>query len=73
MGKKWVKEVIPENETDEQYFARLKRYMDMEPDAKIINVMSDGHIEEDLTGHIIPLTPETRRFYELVVEAALRG
>ena len=43
-----------------------------EAPVRIINIMADGHIEEDLTGHVIPITPETIPAYKIMAEVALR-
>lgn len=43
-----------------------------EPKPRIINIMADGHIEEDLTGHVIPITPETEQAYRIIAQVARR-
>lgn len=43
-----------------------------EPKGRIINIMADGRIVEDLTGHVIPLTPETEGAYRVMARFAQR-
>lgn len=41
-------------------------------EGRIINIMADGHIVEDLTGHVIPITPETEAAYQVMAKVARR-
>ncbi len=43
-----------------------------EPKGRIINIMADGRIVEDLTGHVIPFTPETEGAYRVMARFAQR-
>ena len=41
-----------------------------ESEGRIINIMADGRIVEDLTGHVIPVTPETEMAYQIMAQVA---
>lgn len=43
-----------------------------EPTGRVINIMADGRIVDDLTGHVIPFTPETEGAYRVMVQFAQR-
>jgi hypothetical protein len=43
-----------------------------ESEGRIINIMADGRIVEDLTGHVIPVTPETEMAYQIMAQVARR-
>lgn len=50
----------------------MSRSKKEEPPVRIINIMADGRIVEDLTGHVIPVTPETLPFYKLVLARGIQ-
>lgn len=49
-----------------------KKQSKPESEGRVINIMADGRIVEDLTGHIIPVTPETEPAYRVIAQVARR-
>lgn len=49
-----------------------KKQSKPESEGRVINIMADGRIVEDLTGHVIPITPETERAYQVMAQVARR-
>lgn len=46
----------------------IRSIKDLPAGFKIIHVMADGTERDSIKGCIVPLTPETKLFYELIIE-----